>query len=60
MKAISLWQPWASAIALGAKRIETRSWMVYPNRPLHRTADLHHPGLRRNADPRRRHGRGGV
>lgn len=26
MKAISLWQPWASAIALGAKRIETRSW----------------------------------
>ena len=26
MKAISLWQPWASAIALGYKRIETRSW----------------------------------
>ena len=26
MKAISLWQPWASAIALGIKRIETRSW----------------------------------
>jgi hypothetical protein len=26
MKAISLWQPWASAIACGAKRIETRSW----------------------------------
>ena len=26
MKAISLWQPWASAIATGAKRIETRSW----------------------------------
>lgn len=26
MKAISLWQPWASAIALGAKGIETRSW----------------------------------
>lgn len=26
MKAISLWQPWASAIALGSKRIETRSW----------------------------------
>jgi hypothetical protein len=25
MKAISLWQPWASAIALGLKRIETRS-----------------------------------
>lgn len=28
MKAISLWQPWASAIALGLKRIETRSF--YP------------------------------
>lgn len=26
MKAISLWQPWASAIALGSKRVETRSW----------------------------------
>lgn len=26
MKAISLWQPWASAIALGVKRIETRGW----------------------------------
>lgn len=26
MKAISLWQPWASAMAHGAKRNETRSW----------------------------------
>ena len=26
MKAISLWQPWASAIAIGEKTIETRSW----------------------------------
>lgn len=26
MKAITLWQPWASAIALGYKTIETRSW----------------------------------
>lgn len=26
MKALSLWQPWASAIALGAKTIETRHW----------------------------------
>lgn len=26
MKALSLWQPWASAMAVGAKRIETRSW----------------------------------
>ena len=26
MKALSLWQPWASAIPAGLKRIETRSW----------------------------------
>lgn len=26
MKAISLWEPWASLIACGAKRFETRSW----------------------------------
>ena len=26
MKAISLWQPWASAMALGFKRNETRHW----------------------------------
>lgn len=26
VKAISLWQPWASAVAIGAKEYETRSW----------------------------------
>lgn len=26
MKAISLWQPWATLMALGLKNIETRSW----------------------------------
>lgn len=26
MKAISLWQPWATLIAIGAKKVETRSW----------------------------------
>lgn len=26
MKAVSLWQPWATLIAIGAKRIETRNW----------------------------------
>lgn len=29
MKAISLWQPWASAIALGLKKIETRSRLTF-------------------------------
>lgn len=26
MKTISLWQPWATAIAVGVKRVETRHW----------------------------------
>lgn len=34
MKAISLWQPWASAIACGAKRIETRHWATKYRGPL--------------------------
>ena len=28
MKALSLWQPWATLIAIGAKRYETRSWLT--------------------------------
>jgi hypothetical protein len=27
MKAISLWQPWATAMAIGLKQIETRHWL---------------------------------
>ena len=34
MKAISIWQPWASAIAIGAKRFETRSWETRYRGPL--------------------------
>lgn len=34
MKAITLWQPWASFIAIGAKRIETRSWSTSYRGPL--------------------------
>lgn len=34
MKVLSLWQPWASAIALGAKRIETRDWYTSYRGPL--------------------------
>ena len=33
-KALSLWQPWATAIALGFKRIETRSWYTPYRGPL--------------------------
>jgi hypothetical protein len=34
MRAISLWQPWASAVALGSKRIETRHWPTAYRGPL--------------------------
>lgn len=34
MKAISLWQPWASAIVQGYKKIETRSWSTRYRGPL--------------------------
>ena len=34
MKAISLWQPWASAMAFGWKRNETRSWATKYRGPL--------------------------
>lgn len=34
MKAITLWQPWASLMALGQKKIETRSWKTSYRGPL--------------------------
>lgn len=34
MKAITLWQPWASLIATGAKTFETRSWKTNYRGPL--------------------------
>lgn len=34
MMCLSLWQPWASAIALGRKRIETRHWSTRYRGPL--------------------------
>jgi hypothetical protein len=34
MKALSLLQPWASLVALGAKQIETRSWSTNYRGPL--------------------------
>ena len=34
MKALSLTQPWATLVAMGAKRIETRSWATSYRGPL--------------------------
>ena len=34
MKAITIWQPWASLLACGAKRYETRSWATSYRGPI--------------------------
>lgn len=34
MKALSLWQPWASAVAIGLKSIETRHWWTGVRGPI--------------------------
>src|SRR5262245_31483934 len=34
MRALTLWQPWATGIAIGAKRYETRSWATAYRGPL--------------------------
>ena len=34
MRAISLWQPWATAVAVGSKHIETRHWATAYRGPL--------------------------
>lgn len=34
MKALTLWQPWASLVAYGHKQIETRSWSTSHRGPL--------------------------
>ncbi len=34
MRGLTLWQPWASAIAVGAKRVETRCWSTKYRGPI--------------------------
>jgi hypothetical protein len=43
MKALTLYQPWATLIALGVKRIETRSWSTSYRGPLAIHAGMHFP-----------------
>lgn len=43
MKAISLTQPWATLVAIGAKRIETRSWATSYRGPLAIHASMGYP-----------------
>jgi len=49
VKTISLYQPWAQAVARGSKRIETRSWFTHYRGPLaiHAGAYKHLGTLRR-------------
>ena len=44
MKAITLIQPWASLVAIGAKRIETRSWATSYRGPHAIHASARYPG----------------
>lgn len=46
MKAITLWEPWATAIALGLKKIETRHWFTGYRGPL----AIHAAKTREHAD----------
>lgn len=52
MKAITLTQPWATLVAIGAKRIETRSWQTAYRGPLaiHAAKGLGSVGGKRGLD----------
>lgn len=50
MKALTILQPWASAIALGHKRIETRGWQTSYRGPLLIHAGLNQEHLRRPSE----------
>lgn len=43
MKALTLWQPWASLLAIGAKKYETRSWKTEYRGPIAIHASLKDP-----------------
>lgn len=45
MKALSLTQPWATLVAIGAKRIETRSWSTTYRGPIAIHAAKGFPGV---------------
>jgi hypothetical protein len=46
MRAITLWEPWASLLAIGAKRTETRSWATRYRGPVAIHAGIDPRGLR--------------
>jgi hypothetical protein len=46
MKAITLYQPWASLVAMGKKKIETRSWSTKYRGPLAIHAGMNHKNMK--------------
>ncbi len=58
MKCLTLWQPWATLVAVGAKQFETRSWPCHHRGPLAIHASMTDPygnyairtSIRRNFD----------
>ena len=54
MRALTLWQPWASLVAMGAKRWETRGWGTQYRGPLLiHAAQRKPPRSSYSADPRK-------
>lgn len=45
MKALTLWQPWASLVIFDAKKIETRSWTTKYRGPIAIHAAVHRPSF---------------
>jgi len=54
MRALTIWQPWASLIAVGAKMIETRSWATNYRGEVAIHAAKHSPGVSFDDDVARR------
>jgi hypothetical protein len=54
-KAITLWQPWATLVAIGAKEYETRSWATSHRGVLaiHAAKTNQHIQVARNSEPMR-------
>ena len=50
MKALTLHQPWASLIAIGAKKIETRSWATSYRGPLAIHAAVRKPDMNEHGE----------
>ena len=58
MKAVSLWQPWATLVVLGLKKVETRGWYTSYRGPLLiHAAKTFPPSARRFAEAERALGR---